>query len=298
MIWNAIWSVVTTVANAIWSTITTVFTAVWNTIVAVFTGIWNTITSIWNAVYGFVAPIVGAIYNTIAGAFRNIWNFISGIASNIWNGITSVFNNVVGFAAGIGGRIMGAIGNFGGLLYNSGRDLINGLINGAGSLLSNIGKFFLDKVPGWIQEPFRKALGIHSPSKVFAGFGVNLMQGLANGINNSTGMIGRAMSSVSNAVSTGLSVSASPTVTANINGQNGTVDVSATSGGSSLPNVQSSADTTSTPAQAPIVFQPTFNGPIIGNDSGLRELSVTMAQMLQDAMKAQGTTDVNMLRGV
>lgn len=53
---------------------------------------------------------------------------------------------------------------------------------GAGSLLRNLGSSFLDLVPSFIREPFKQALGIRSPSRVFKGFGVNVIEGLAIGL--------------------------------------------------------------------------------------------------------------------
>lgn len=95
------------------------------------------------------------------------------------------------------GRILGALGNLGGLLYNAGRDLIQGLLNGAGSLLANIGKFFVDKLPGFIKEPFKAALGIHSPSRVFFGYGDDTAQGYLDGIASQRSAIMNSMSSLS-----------------------------------------------------------------------------------------------------
>lgn len=90
-------------------------------------------------------------------------------------------------------RIISAVGNLGGVLYNAGRDLIQGLLNGAASLLRTVGSFFASKLPGALQGPFKKALGIASPSKVFAGFGKNITQGLVNGINAGLGDVQSAV---------------------------------------------------------------------------------------------------------
>jgi hypothetical protein len=72
--------------------------------------------------------------------------------------------------------------------------MIQGLIDGASGLLSNLGSFFLDIVPAWIREPFKAALGIHSPSRVFAGFGENTMQGYINGIEGMGSKVDRTLS--------------------------------------------------------------------------------------------------------
>lgn len=78
--------------------------------------------------------------------------------------------------------LIGALGDVGRVLWDSGKSLIQGLIDGAGSLLSKLATFFLDKVPGPLKGAFKKALGINSPSKVFASYGQNIVQGLTNGI--------------------------------------------------------------------------------------------------------------------
>lgn len=92
--------------------------------------------------------------------------------------------NIEGFLALIAGipeRVLGALRGAGSWLVGIGKDLIQGLISGAQSVLSNLGKFFLDVVPAWIREPFKQALGIHSPSTGFAGYAINLGEGLLVG---------------------------------------------------------------------------------------------------------------------
>jgi hypothetical protein len=145
------------------------------------------------AVFAAVVLAVVAVITVIArviGWFAQFMAKVIETGKAIWD-----------FVGGIGGRVVNALGNFGSLLYNSGRDLIQGLLNGAGSLLSNIGKFFLDKVPGWIREPFKKALGIASPSKVFAGYGKNIVQGLAGGISSTSKLAMNAANKIASDVS-------------------------------------------------------------------------------------------------
>jgi len=99
--------------------------------------------------------------------------------------ISSGISSVVNFFKGLPGKVGSALGSLGSTLYQKGKDMIQGLLNGAGSLLSSIGRFFLNKLPGWIRGPFESALGIRSPSKVFKKYGVNIGQGLIKGIDGS-----------------------------------------------------------------------------------------------------------------
>ncbi len=268
---------------------------------------WSTITEFMGKLWEGVQNVVGGFINWIKGNWPLLLAIITGPIGmavlfvirhwdSIKEGAANMINGLVNFFTGLPGRIGSAVGNMGSLLYNKGRDLIDGLLNGAGSLLSKIGNFFLDKVPGWIKDPFKKALGIASPSKVFAGFGKNTVQGLVNGITGARGLISNAMGTVSRAVSSGLSVTANPTVRVSP-GDTGSPDSTVTSGSLSGGGaVIDATPTNSGGGQPQILVQMTVQGNIIGTTSGLRELSVLMAQLLQEALQGQGTTDVNMLR--
>lgn len=184
------------------------------------------------AVGSFFASVFSSIQAVVSGTIdwiKNNWTLILAILigpvglavlyitrhwQSIKDGAANMLNSLVGFFQALPSRILGAIGNLGRLLYDSGRDMINGLLNGAGSLLSRIGQFFLDKLPGWIQGPFKKALGIHSPSTVFAGYGKNITQGLVNGISKNSGSIADAVNTMADRA---MSAMAGTTVDANLN---------------------------------------------------------------------------------
>lgn len=121
-----------------------------------------------------------------------------------WNWLRDKMpENVQGFMdwiAGIAGRIVEKLGNGKDALFDFGKNLVQGLLDGAGSLLSKIGEFFLDKLPGWIKEPFKKALGIQSPSKVFAGYGKNVGQGLVGGLDEMLPQVEAATLAMADAV--------------------------------------------------------------------------------------------------
>lgn len=172
-----------------WDTIVGAAKAAWQFIQDAVAGVINWVTANWPLLLAIITGPIGLAvlfivnnFDTIKQVASNVVNAIGNFFANGFNGIRNVVGGVVDFIKGIPGQIAGFFGGFGTLLYDKGRDLINGLINGAKSLLSKIGELFLDVVPGWIKDPFKKALGIHSPSTVFADFGGNITQGLANGI--------------------------------------------------------------------------------------------------------------------
>ena len=89
---------------------------------------------------------------------------------------------MTGWLASVPGMITGALSGAGSWLYDAGKNVVQGLLNGIKSLGSTIGSFFLDLLPGWIVGPFKTALGIHSPSRVFYGMGQNTVQGYLNAV--------------------------------------------------------------------------------------------------------------------
>jgi hypothetical protein len=139
---------------------------------------WDTVTEyagkLWDAVkkvFGWIkenwplllAILTGPIGLAILAITKN-FDKIKEKASDIVDGIKDIFNDLPDKMLAIGKSI--AMG-----LWNG--------ISSMGTWLKNkIFDFFGNLIPGWA----KKMLGISSPSKVFAKFGENIVQGLAQGI--------------------------------------------------------------------------------------------------------------------
>lgn len=140
----------------------------------------------------------------IAGALSSLGGAIGGIAAQAWDWfVTTSINKaveIIGFVQGMPGRIVSALGNLGSMLYSAGRDIIGGLIRGiedaAGSLIGAVASQVTDKLPGFVKD----ALGIHSPSTVFAEIGKNIVEGLAEGIASTAPKATAAMSSLTDSL--------------------------------------------------------------------------------------------------
>jgi len=145
----------------------------------------------WNAVVAWFQALPGVVLNFLAAA--GTWLLVSGqqLIAGIQTGIVNGWNGVVSWFTGLPGTILGFFSGAGQWLWNIGRDMINGLLNGIRSLGSTIGNFFLDLLPDWIVGPFKAALGIHSPSTVFAEFGRNIVQGIPVGMDEEQGALDR-----------------------------------------------------------------------------------------------------------
>ena len=179
--------------------------------------IFGVITGVFGAVAGFMGAIFGPPINAIVSVFQWLGGIVGGIIGGIWNGIVGAFNSVTGFLGGVGGKIMGIFAGAGGWLVDTGKNIINGLLSGAGSLLSGIGNFFINMVPDWIKEPFKRALGIHSPSTVFAGYGNNITQGLINGVIQNASGVTAAVSTITDAALAPITVGNSSSLLSSFN---------------------------------------------------------------------------------
>lgn len=209
-VWNAIVAFFTPIIDGIANTITTVVNAVKATWGAVWGAISSFFQNIWNGIVVFLSPIINGIRNTITNAvnairstWTSVWSSISGFFSGIWNGMRNAVGSAVGFIGdkvrGIKDTVFGALSGAGSWLYDTGRNLIQGLINGIGDMFGWVRDKICslgDNILGWAKG----VLGIGSPSKIFAQYGRWLDEGLAIGIGDAAGQVGKAMNDMTGMV--------------------------------------------------------------------------------------------------
>jgi hypothetical protein len=220
--WIGIWNNVRSFFEGLWNGVVSFFTGVWNGIVSFITGVvsgivsfyvdrfnairsflagvWSaisgTISSVWNGIVSTLSGLIGGIVSFFTSRFNAVASFLKGIWDGIGSTIRTTWDGVTRFLSGIPDKIMGFFSGIGDWLWNAGRDLINGLLDGISSLAGTIGSFFLNLLPGWIVGPFKAALGIASPSRLFAEYGRNTLQGYIGGIEDMTPELERAMSDI------------------------------------------------------------------------------------------------------
>lgn len=137
-----------------------------------------------------LAPLIGVLGRVAAALIDRVAAALATVVE--WVGKT------ISFVSDMGSKIIGAFSTAKTWLADAGRDIVQGLLDGIKTLAPKIGSFFLDLVPGWIREPFKKALGIASPSKVFAGYGQNIGEGLIGGLQSMQGRVEGALGGMVN----------------------------------------------------------------------------------------------------
>jgi hypothetical protein len=145
--------------------------------------------------FALIDGIIKCIPELVAAVPTLIIAFINGIVNNLDKIILAGPQIIVSLIAGIIGaipeliaavpRIIAAIADtirnydWGGI----GKNIVRGLKNGIAGMWGNIKSWFSDKVNGLVSG-VKKILGIASPSKVFAGIGGFMAEGLGEGFDD------------------------------------------------------------------------------------------------------------------
>ena len=126
-----------------------------------------------------IAAIVLLVQNwdKVTEAVDRVWEMIKDVIPKAWNTVMQFKDKVVGFV----GQIVSAYLSIPGRMFEVGKDIVEGLWNGMKNMLG----WLQDRVSGLFSSVIntaKKAFGIKSPSKVFAGIGKNIATGLWTGV--------------------------------------------------------------------------------------------------------------------
>ncbi|MGL4819555.1 MAG: phage tail tape measure protein, partial [Bacilli bacterium] len=210
--WEFISTLVTDVCNSIQNVITTVF----NAIKSFFTTIWEAYKAIFSTYLSFIKALVTGDFETIQHIIVKVWNYIKAFLDGIWESIKSIFSSALDFAQSIFSgawdamidvvtsawtSIKSGVTDIANVivdtiksidLFQIGKDIINGLIDGIASMASAVWDCVTD-IGNSIMDGFKGMLGINSPSRVFKGYGVNINEGLVEGIERSSNALMRTV---------------------------------------------------------------------------------------------------------
>lgn len=168
-VWNSIKSVVSSAVNGIRSVVTTVFNAVRSVVSSVMSTVKSVISSAWNGAKSIVSSAVNSIKSTVSTVFNALKGVVSNAMSGVKSAIESGWNKAKGFLEGIN-------------LFSIGKNIIEGLIKGIKNMAGAVGGAIKSVADGAVNSA-KKALGIHSPSRVMRDeVGYWVSEGLAKGI--------------------------------------------------------------------------------------------------------------------
>jgi phage-related protein len=179
--WNAIVNGIRERIDAIRSLVSAGWEAVKSLVSSALEAVKGFVTGAWNAIVGFISGAISRVRSAVSSGFESARSAVSSAMSSISGAVSSGISGVVGFFLSLPGRIIGALGNVASRLYSVGADIIRGLINGITGMVGAAVRAVQDAV-GSVISGAKNLLGINSPSKVFAGFGANIGEGLVVGL--------------------------------------------------------------------------------------------------------------------
>lgn len=160
------------------------------------------LTAILDLLPMIVSTVVGMIPKLINAAVQ----LFTGLVQAIPKVIPQLISSLIGLAPQMVSTLIGLIPQ----LIKAGVDLIGGLVKGIFQAAGSVGSALL-KIAQDAVGNFLDFLGIHSPSRLFAGFGRNTVQGLVQGLRKSAPLVDAQMDKLSARVATGFNADLSGT---------------------------------------------------------------------------------------
>ncbi len=181
-IWNGGKSILLSIWNGIRGAASATWNAIKSAISSLVTGAVNVVKSIWNNGKSFITSIWNSIRSTASNVWNAIKSTITSLASNAASGLRSAWSGLTSWVSGIFNGIRHAIQSALNInLFSVGQNIIQGLWNGMMGVARGLMNF-VGNLANNIVKTLKKALSIHSPSRVMAEIGMYTGQGLINGI--------------------------------------------------------------------------------------------------------------------
>ena len=165
-------------------------------VVGILSDMWNGAVNLFNAGLSAISGIASSVWSTVTSWFSQTRDSAVSAASSLYTGVVNWFSQLPGRAEAevskLPGQVMSAVSGAANWLYQTGRDIITGLINGIKSMITSA----IDTVKRGLSDVVsgaKKALGINSPSTVFAEIGGHVVSGFVAGVNRDAGDAARAV---------------------------------------------------------------------------------------------------------
>ncbi|OLZ75287.1 phage tail tape measure protein, partial [Chromobacterium violaceum] len=174
----------------------------WTPIKAFFGQVWSAVDGVFKRypILNYLFPIIGiprlimANWGRIKTFFSGLWEGVKQSMASAWSWMKMKVASWIVFWQ----PVFRFAGELPGKFLQAGKDLVMGLVNGIKSKIGAAKEAIVGlgaDIKGW----FAHTLGIKSPSRVFMGFGDNIAQGAAIGIQRSAAGAGQASGAMAQA---------------------------------------------------------------------------------------------------
>lgn len=228
-------NIVKTIVRAGWIAVKTITAAIWNGIKALLGKAWDGIKNVagraWDGIKNLISKAWDGIKSLVSKAIESVknglargWDAIRNAADRAWdglrNGVTTALGKVVEVVKDLPSKLRNALSDAASWLVETGKHVVEGIWTG----IQSMSGWLTDKVWDWVRSvlpgPVEKALGIKSPSRVFAEIGRYSVLGLAKGLGDRSA--NRRVSAAARAMMSNMGVAidaTTPTTAARTNAQ-------------------------------------------------------------------------------
>lgn len=179
--WGSLSTRLKTAVSAIKNKFSAAGTWIHNKGSALINGFRSGVSNAWGALSGRLSSLISSVRNKFSNAGNWLVSKGSALINGLRHGVSAAAGDVLGRLSSLISSIRGRFGGAAGWLYGAGANIARGLANG------------IRAGWGWVTNAARNlasaavsaaknALGIHSPSKVFASLGEFTSEGFAKGI--------------------------------------------------------------------------------------------------------------------
>ncbi|MDT0472786.1 phage tail tape measure protein [Streptomyces sp. DSM 41014] len=194
--WSRAWLGVQQIFSGTWSVIVGLFRLAMSTLrlalsagMAVLRGIWRSSWSavasfflgLWSGLTGLFSRTMGRLGNSASAGVSAVKDFFVNGFNTLYVTAKGKLSSLEGAVREVPGKVKAALSGLPSEMASIGRNVIQGIVNGIRGSLGSVmsaAQSIVDKIPG----PIRKALGIHSPSRVMAAIGKWITAGLVKGM--------------------------------------------------------------------------------------------------------------------
>ncbi|MFZ7215743.1 phage tail tape measure protein [[Pasteurella] aerogenes] len=163
-----------------WAAVGPWFSSLWQNVTTYFNGFWTWVQGIWSGVASWVSSAWAGVPMFFSNLWTNISTFFSAGITNLGS-LIMAFSPLTLFQSAFATVLSWFGVDLPATFSSFGKNIIDGLVNGiknawdgAKEMVSSLG----EGIKGW----FAEKLGIHSPSRVFKGYGMNVVEGLNIGV--------------------------------------------------------------------------------------------------------------------
>lgn len=192
------WSSITAFFGQIWATISgyfmtgvnaikTCFTIGFNAVYGVVSSVWTSISSFIQSAFSTVLGVINTGMTAIGTFMSSAWGVIKNIVSTAWSGLCTIFLTItpLGYIIQNFDAIKLFLSGLASSFMSIGKNIIDGLISGiltGFERLKGVWKSINDYMPSFMT----KKMDIHSPSRVMAGLGGFIVDGIGVGMQSRT----------------------------------------------------------------------------------------------------------------